>query len=533
MMKTARLELEEIRARAATRLTVGLSDRALAPFLENDDELSLAISRAWAEAERLALVSPSAAATAEADLCAEVQDGYLNFYGDAARSPYVPLAACGPWIVTLHGAVLHDSGGYGMLGLGHAPAAVLDILGAPWVMANVMTPSLSQQRFADRLRAEIGHTRGGCPYERFICLNSGSESVTMAARITDLHAFRQTRVGARHEGHRIRYLSLTGGFHGRTDPAARISGSTLAIYKRTLASFRDRDQLTLVEPNDTAGLLSAFTAAERDGVFFEGFYIEPVMGEGEPGLALTPEFYALARRLTREHGALLVCDSIQAGFRATGHLSFVDYPGFGGCEPPDLETFSKALNAGQYPLSVLALSKEAAALYVTGVYGNTMTTAPRALEVGCAVLEAVDDDLRVNIRVRGEQLRRGLAGLAAEMGDMVLSVQGTGLMVCLELDPARCPVVGVGGLEQDLRRRGIHMIHGGRNGLRFTPHFAITAAEVELIVGEVRAVLQARGGNVRAAAAGEAVSQGGADLRMPPAEMHEVRRADADTRSHR
>ena len=51
-----------------------------------------------------------------------MQAGYVNFYPDDAVNPYVALAARGPWIVTLKGAVLHDSGGYGMLGFGHAPA---------------------------------------------------------------------------------------------------------------------------------------------------------------------------------------------------------------------------------------------------------------------------------------------------------------------------------------------------------------------------------------------------------------------------
>ncbi|HPF35483.1 MAG TPA: aminotransferase class III-fold pyridoxal phosphate-dependent enzyme [Candidatus Krumholzibacteria bacterium] len=491
-MTSAWKTLQALRDLCGDRKTQGLDDESLAPFLAADADLQAAVAEALTKAEQLLAVTPELAMADENELCAALQGDYLNFYGDSARSPYVPLAARGPWIVTLHGAVLHDSGGYGMLGLGHAPAAVVDALAQPWVMANVMTPSLSQKRFADLLRAEIGHTRGGCPYSRFLCLNSGSESVTMAARITDLHAYRQTQPGAPHAGHQIRYLSLAGGFHGRTDPAARISGSTLATYQGNLASFRDRDQLTLVEPNDLQGLTEVYAAAAAQGVFFEGFFIEPVMGEGEPGLGLTPEFYALARQLADEHGSLLVCDSIQAGFRATGHLSIVDYPGFQGLPAPDLETFSKALNAGQYPLSVLALSPEAAALYVTGIYGNTMTTCPRGLEVGCAVLEAVTDDLRANIRERGTQLKDQLEALAEEFGDGVLGVQGTGLMVNIELDPRRFPVCGPGGLEEGLRRRGIHMIHGGHNGLRFTPHFGITSAQVALIVAGVRGELQAR-----------------------------------------
>ena len=33
------------------------------------------------------------------------------------------------------------------------------------------------------------------------------------------------------------------------------------------------------------------------------------------------------------------------------------------------------------------------------------------------------------------------------------------------------------------------MIHGGRNSLRYTPHFAITSEEIDLIVEGTRAAL--------------------------------------------
>jgi acetylornithine/succinyldiaminopimelate/putrescine aminotransferase len=124
-----------------------------------------------------------------------VQAGFVNFYADDAVNPYVALAARGPWVITLKGAVLHDSGGYGMLGFGHTPARDR-CDGRPQVMANIMTPNLSQLRLAQALRKEIGHRRGGCPYTRFLCLNSGSESVTLAGRIADVNAKLMTESGA-------------------------------------------------------------------------------------------------------------------------------------------------------------------------------------------------------------------------------------------------------------------------------------------------------------------------------------------------
>jgi acetylornithine/succinyldiaminopimelate/putrescine aminotransferase len=357
-------------------------------------------------------------------------------------------------------------------------------MGRDMVMANVMTPSLAQKRLSDRLLREIGHMRGSCPLPCFVCLNSGSEAVTLTARIVDIHARHQTDPGGAKAGRTVKTLALTGGFHGRTNRPALMSESTRAIYEEHLASFRDVSSVVFVDINDETALTAAFEAAERDGVFLQAFYIEPVMGEGVPGLAVTRQYYDLARRLTADHGSLLVVDSIQAALRAQGCLSIIDYPGFEDCAPPDMETFSKALNAGQYPLSVVAMREEVAEIYVTGVYGNTMTTNPKALAVACHVLDSIDDAMREHIRRAGALFKEKLEALAARH-EAIVRVDGTGLMLCAHLDPERASVTGHGGFEELLRVNGIEMIHGGDNGLRFTPHFAITEREIDLILGKI------------------------------------------------
>ena len=209
------------------------------------------------------------------------------------------------------------------------------------------------------------------------------------------------------------------------------------------------------------------------------------MGEGNPGLCLDRDFYDRAISLAKEHGSLVLIDSIQAGIRGQGCLSIVDYEGFEDCEVPDFETWSKALNAGQYPLSVLGLSKRAADLYAVGIYGNTMTTNPRALETAISVLQRIDDDLRKNIKERGVEFVEKLKALSHRVPDCITQVQGTGLLVSAELDPQRFPVVGVEGVEQWCRKRGLGVIHGGTNALRFTPHFYLSSEEIDMIISIV------------------------------------------------
>ncbi|HET7931698.1 MAG TPA: aminotransferase class III-fold pyridoxal phosphate-dependent enzyme [Rhodanobacteraceae bacterium] len=480
--------LRELRTQGGAVRTHGLDDTTIERFATQDADLAGAIADAHANFVQLKSQHPEVLGLDEDAQLHAVQSGFVNFYPDDAVCPFIPLAARGAWIVTLKGAVLYDCGGYGMLGFGHNPPAVMQALAKPQVMANVMTPSLAQHAFSEALRREIGHHRGEHPYQKFMCLNSGSESVTLAARIADVNAKLMTDPGAKYAGRSIKRLVVKGAFHGRTERPALYSDSSRKAYQANLASFRDEHSVVVIPPYDVAALRAAFDEAEKNGWFFEAMFLEPVMGEGDPGRAVTPEFYAAACELTAKHDSLLLVDSIQAGLRAQGVLSIVDYPGFEKLPAPDMETYSKALNGGQYPLSVLAVNTRAAGLYKKGIYGNTMTGNPRALDIACAVLADITPELRANIRQRGVQMLQKLNALKDELGGLITKVQGTGLLFSCELAPQyKC--FGAGSTEEFMRERGINVIHGGANSLRFTPHFSINEAECDLLVAHIREAL--------------------------------------------
>jgi acetylornithine/succinyldiaminopimelate/putrescine aminotransferase len=481
--------LAPLRAHKGQRLTQGLDDAAIERLAKGHPDLVAAIEAAAAEHARLQDEFAELFDLDETEQLRAVQAGYVNFYADDAINPYIALAGRGPWVVTLNGAVLYDAGGYGMLGFGHTPAAVLEAMARPQVMANIMTPSLSQLRFDRALRKEIGHTRGGCPFAKFLCLNSGSESVGLAARIADINSKLMTDPDGRHAGRTIKRIVVKGSFHGRTERPALYSDSSRKSYQQHLASYRGEDSVIAIPPYDVDALKQAFADAETKGWFVEAVFLEPVMGEGDPGRSVPPAFYAAARELTRSHGSLFLVDSIQAGLRAHGVLSIVDYPGFEGLDAPDMETYSKALNAAQYPLSVLAVNERAAGLYRKGVYGNTMTTNPRALDVACATLAQLTPQVRENIRKRGADAVQKLQQLQGELGGLITNVQGTGLLFSCELSPAfKC--YGTGSTEEWLRQQGLNVIHGGANSLRFTPHFAIDGEELDLLVAMVGKALR-------------------------------------------
>ncbi|HJM44902.1 MAG TPA: aminotransferase class III-fold pyridoxal phosphate-dependent enzyme [Candidatus Poseidoniaceae archaeon] len=475
--------LEHIRDNSGSAKTIGLPDEVIDSCFDSFIELGQAIDEA-SEIHNNLISEFGIEITNmdERNLIDLLQKDYVNFYPEPCINPYVALSAKGPWIVTSHGAVLHDNGGYGMLGMGHGPDNVISAMKHNWVMANVMTPSFSQKRLADRLRKEVGHSRDVCPFSKFVCMNSGSESVAISLRIADANAFQLTSAGNIYEGREIKLLALEQGFHGRTQRPAQISDSCNASYKKNLASFRNQNNVILIPANDISALHEVFNNAEEEGYFIELMAIEPVMGEGNPGQSVTREFYDEARKLCTQNSTMLLVDSIQAGIRGQGCLSIVDYPGFEDCGAPDMETWSKALNAGQYPLSVVGLSKKAAETYVVGIYGNTMTTNPRALETAIAVLDRLTPELRKNIQEMGKYFVKKLNELSNSFPGNITKIQGTGLLISAELEPDNLKVVGFGCVEEWCRFNGLGVIHGGENALRFTPHFAITEKEIDLIM---------------------------------------------------
>ncbi|MED5485074.1 MAG: aminotransferase class III-fold pyridoxal phosphate-dependent enzyme [Candidatus Thermoplasmatota archaeon] len=489
-MQSELSKLEYIRDNSGSARTIGLPDDVIKSCLGQFPELKEAIDEAHNNHKKLVVEFGNEISKSEEDLITLLQKDYVNFYPGPCINPYVALSAKGPWIVTSHGAILHDSGGYGMLGMGHGPNDVIEAMKQNWVMANVMTPSYSQKRLADRLQKEVGHKRGFCPFFKFVCMNSGSESVAISLRIADANAFLLTSPGNIYEGREIKLLALEQGFHGRTQRPAQISDSCNSSYKNNLASFRNKSNVLLIPANDINALHEVFNNAEKENYFIELMAIEPVMGEGNPGQSITREFYDEARKICSQNSTMLLVDSIQAGIRGQGCLSIVDYPGFENCEVPDMETWSKALNAGQYPLSVVGLSKKAAEKYVVGIYGNTMTTNPRALETAVAVLDRLTPELRINIQEMGKYFVKMLNVVSNEFPGKITKIQGTGLLISAELEPGKLKVVGFGCVEEWCRFNGLGVIHGGENALRFTPHFAITKTEIDLIMDVLRKALK-------------------------------------------
>ena len=395
-----------------------------------------------------------------------------NFYSQKAIKPYIPIASCGPWIITSDNKIVYDVGGYGMLGLGHNNPKILNILSQPQTMANIMTPNFSHGILLDYLYKEIGSTRkDDLSYESFMYLNSGSEVNELAFRIADGHAKTIS------EGKENVIVTLKKSFHGRTYLPAQSSDSTNENYKEKLSTYSNFLKTYTISPNSLKEAKNVFNNIKESNEYPLLTLIEPVMGEGQTGKEITPNFYKLLRQLTNNHNSLLLVDSVQSGYRATGFLSIIDYEGYRHLPLPDMESFSKAITSGQFPVSALALKNN---IYPEGTYGNTMTGNPRGQLVSSKIIDIMlEDDIKYNIKYQGEYLKDQFYELQKKYPKIIKKVSGKGLMLALFLY-SKYDVAN--HVEYMIRREGLNVIKGSGNALRFTPWFLIDYKEIELII---------------------------------------------------
>ena len=114
--------------------------------------------------------------------------------------------------------------------------------------------------------------------------------------------------------------------------------------------------------------------------------IEPVLGEG--GFVPAPlEFLRRLRKVTEQHGILLIADEIQTGFGRTGKFFAIEHAGV----QPDLITVAKSLAAG-FPLSGVIGRAQVMDAPDPGGLGGTYAGNPVACTAGLAVMDVMRDE---------------------------------------------------------------------------------------------------------------------------------------------
>ena len=225
-----------------------------------------------------------------------------------------------------------------------------------------------------------------------------------------MHAVRLARGYTKKNG----IVKLNGGFHGahNTVLVAAGSGSVNGTPSSLGVPEDDVRNTYLVEYND-AGMFESLLDRNED---IAGIIMEPVMGNVG---VVTPKkgYLAEMRKITKEHGALLIFDEVITGFRlARGGAQ--EYYGI----RPDLSTFGKIVGGGM-PAAVYGgradvMRKVApdGPVYQAGpLSGNPLATA-----AGLATLRILRRDPTIYARLEAKTRRladtiRAAAGDRAEV----------------------------------------------------------------------------------------------------------------------
>ncbi len=299
----------------------------------------------------------------------------------------------------------------------------------------------------------------------FFC-NSGTEAWEAALKLARAYAKLRRREGAR-LGTKI--LALEQCFHGRT------MGSLATTHKE---KYREPYEplvpgVEFVRFNDVADLQSKFSADVC------AVCVEPIQGEG--GIRpVSREFFAAARILTRDSGALLIVDEIQSGLGRTGRwCAYQHYDIL-----PDITTLAKPL-AGGLPLGAMLCTEEASRAMLPGLHGTTFGGGPLACAVAIAVIEEIERaNLLDHIMEVGDYFCAQLNMLASKHPS-VLEVRGIGLMLGVEMiDAAMAKTIA-----DEMLARHIILNRTSETVLRFLPPYILERQHVDKAVAALEQII--------------------------------------------
>ena len=287
---------------------------------------------------------------------------------------------------------------------GHAVPAVNEVIKEQASQGIVFpAPAELQAELAERIIDRVASV------EKLRFANSGTEAVMMAVR------------AARAFTGREKIVKAEGGYDGMWEQVPMTRPDDSDPYRAAVPEGV-RELVRMVEFNDVGQLEAAM---EKEGAGVAAILLEPVTGTGV--FEGTAEYFAAARRLADEHGALLICDEV-----ITLRLAFGGFQEVLGVEP-DLTTMGKIIGGG-LPVGafggradVMAIFDPSAPhhLHHSGTFnGNLMTMA-----AGCTTLDLLTRSEIARINALGDRLSDGLRRLLAERPDLQGTVNDCGSLV--------------------------------------------------------------------------------------------------------
>jgi ornithine--oxo-acid transaminase len=279
---------------------------------------------------------------------------------------------------------------------------------------------------AEKLLARAPHL------DRVYFGNSGTESVEAALKF------------ARYATGRPRIVYCDHSFHGLTTGSLSVNGE---------AEFRDGFDPLLPDTAIALGDLEALEAELRKGGV-AALLVETIQGKGVH--LPPPGWLKAAHELLKAHGALLICDEVQAGVGRTGKFFAYEYEDV----QPDIVTVAKALSGGFVPVgATLAkdwiFEKVYSSMDRVLVHDSTFGSNAMAMVAGLATLQVLEDeDLIANAERMGALLLDGLTE-RIDKYEMLTAVRGRGLMIGFEFGKPRSLKLKAGWNTLQAARKGL------------------------------------------------------------------------------
>lgn len=307
--------------------------------------------------------------------------------------------------------------------------------------------------------------------------NSGAEGVEAAVKLSRYHTGRSE------------HIAFMGSYHGRIGNALALTSKKFFKHRHgpmapgiyfTPYPYCYRCWFGQEYPSCNMLCLDFFENAvlEYGGPSGDvaSVIVEPIQGEG--GYIVPPkEFLPRLRKICDNHGMLLVCDEVQAGFGRTGKLW--------SCEHwdviPDIMIIGKAAGGG-VPFGGIVSKPEIMGNWKPGSHSSTFGGNALSNAAGYAHLnEIVNENLSKRAHDLGQEAMKQLTE-AAESHPMIGDVRGKGLMLGVEIirDFKTKAPYPVRNLQEICWRKGLMMITAGMdfNVFRIIPPLVISSDQL-------------------------------------------------------